>query len=231
MKTLKLRTGLSQTSSGKQVPKKEREVILIIEKAIARICKDTEQLRGIARLLVGLSEKGVGFHYDLSEQWLALLDIILERKARLQRNAEAAAEDRKRRDNLTGRDREDFVLELMQNKDHLTLYGADFQRTLLTQFAERKLQPSAGKADETKRYLNGKLLARFDGCSPTFRCKVIKRYLNEILPPIEVEQQKEQALQDIYDSLLDAVSDKTLPEIAKIRTAIKEGVLDSPLCA
>jgi hypothetical protein len=59
MRSLKLRTGLSEAGSGKEVPKKEREAILIIETAIARICKDTEQLRGIGRLLVGMSERGI----------------------------------------------------------------------------------------------------------------------------------------------------------------------------
>ena len=218
------------SSLGKTKVGSETDRRALLQKCIGALGPD--YIDALLVLITGLYDRGgIALTTELVEQSLAWMDTILERKEAIQKARELGAEDRRRRDNLTGQAREDFVLKLIQTKDYVTLYTPSFQREVLTKFADGKLHPPAGKDGETERYLNDKLLARFEGCSLAFRRKVVKRYLSEILPPQEVEEQKEQAWQDIHNSLFDAVGDKTPAEITTITKAIKEGVLDGILCA
>ena len=112
----------------------------------------------------------------------------------------------------------DYVVEKLRTSTFGAAYIATYQRKIL-ELVKSDLPTPFG--DKDTEYIYGTIVKFFDGCSEHFRNKCIEQYLTKVLPPMEVEQQAEEAREKAVNDLLDFLDNKSTDEIIALTKKIK----------
>ncbi|MCX5632842.1 MAG: hypothetical protein NTW93_04095 [Phycisphaerae bacterium] len=106
-----------------------------------------------------------------------------------------------------------------QVKDNLEVYAAPCQRLIILHVSKGSKPRKDISRDIT--YAVGKLKKLFDGCKVSFRNKVLFMYLINVLPKLEEKYNKEVAIQDATDELLNLTIGKTVQQIKAMIEMLK----------
>jgi len=207
-------TGLCAPGLPKVAAAKTEEPDKSLNEEIAQL--DPEEKAALVTFLKGLWEIDRMLSPSLVKCYLNITQAIVERQERTAKEEKAKQKERKHRDSLTGQAKVDFVLEKLRTED-IGLYRASFQREFLELIRDDKPIPSEEHYQFKAKVIN----ERFEGCSKSFRRKVIDQYLTTVLPEMEAEQQKEDAEQEAYDNLLNSLSNKTTAEVVALTKQLK----------
>ena len=215
-----------QVSSPATVPKDEnqnkteRRAFLKCNKTLndetARL--EPEEKAALVTFLKGLWEVDRLLTPDMVKFYLSLTQAIVERSETTAKEEKARQKERKHRDSLTGQAKVDYVVEKLGTED-VGLYRASFQRKVLELIRDDKPIPSEEHFTFKAKVIN----ERFEGCSKSFRRKVIDQYLTKVLPEMEAKQREEDAEQEAYDNLLNYLgNNKTTEELVTLTEQLKQ---------
>ena len=130
------------------------------------------------------------------------------------KDTDAADNEHKRINRLPKQKKIDYFLE--QVKGCLDFHCPPYQREVLLFITKGRKHAENPSGDID--YLIGKIEKMFAGCEVSFRDEVLSAYLDNVLPSLQAEYDKEVAEQDATDDLLSLTNGKT---VGQIRTMIQ----------
>ena len=207
-------TGLCAPGLPKLAAAKTEEPDKSLNEEIAQL--EPEEKAALTTFLKGLWEVDRVLSPSLVQMYLNLTQAIVERQEKTAKEEKAKQKEHKHHDSLTGQAKVDYFVEKLGTED-IGVYRASFQRQVLEHVRNGVSVP----VNEHHTYAIKTINERFEGCSKSFRRKVVDQYLTTVLPEMEAEQQKEDAEQEAYDNLLSYLSNKTTAEVVALTEQLK----------
>jgi len=208
--------GLPKLAAAKTKEPKEPDKSLNEEIALL----EPEEKAALTTFLKGLWEVDRMLSPSMVHNFLQITKLSVVVQKAKEKREKARQEERRHRDSLTGQAKVDYVLEKLR-EDIGLYYRASFQREILELIRDDK--PIPPDADEHYAYRAKAVNEQFEGCSKSFRRKVINQYLTKVLPEMEAKQREEDADQEAYDNLLNYLgNNKTTEEVVALTKQLKQ---------
>lgn len=187
---------------------------------------ESEERLALVDLLRGMWEPDINrmLSSGMVNWWLKLTRLNVKIDKEEQEAIKRRQEERIYRNGLPRLEKVDYVVN--QLTEQLQMYAPAFLREVLGCVLGGEKGPADWKkSKDGKAYLIGKANHVFEGCDQSLRQAVVEKYLDDVMPDIEDEFEKEEDRQNALDDFVELIQDKTPEETQDLIAKIKAELL------